>query len=64
MDSKFNNGFKTVAVFVQVVCLIIVIVVTALMVNLFGRSRLSFRDIGSDYSFFIPIILRKKFRAR
>ncbi len=52
MDSKFNNGFKTVAVFVQMVCLIIVIVVTALMVNLFGRSRLSFRDIGSDYSFF------------
>ena len=52
MNNKFNNGFKTVAVLMQMVFLIIVIVVFSLMVNLFGRNRLSFRDIGNNYSFF------------
>ena len=52
MNNKFNYGFKTVAVFLQMVFLMIVIVVFSLMINLFGRNRLSFRDIGNNYSFF------------
>ncbi len=53
METKeFGNGFKTVAVLLQVVCLMIVIVTFSLILNLFERSRLSFRDIGNNYSFF------------
>ena len=52
MNNKFNNGFKTVAALLQMVFLMIVIVVFSLMVNLFVRNRLSFRDIGNGYSFF------------
>lgn len=52
MNNRSNYGFKTVAVLLQMVFLMIVIVVFSLMVNLFVRNRLSFRDIGNDYSFF------------
>ena len=49
METKeFGNGFKTVAVLLQVVCLMIVIVTFSLILNLFERSRLSFRDIGNN----------------
>lgn len=52
MNNRSNYGFKTVAVLLQMVFLMIVIVIFSLMVNLFVRNRLSFRDIGNDYSFF------------
>lgn len=52
MNNRSNYVFKTVAVLLQMVFLMIVIVVFSLMVNLFVRNRLSFRDIGNDYSFF------------
>ncbi len=51
-NNRFNNGFKTVVVLLQMVFLIIVVVTVSLMLNIFGRSRLSFRDIGNNYSFF------------
>ncbi len=50
-NGQYYNSLKTVAVLLQMVFLIIVIVFFSLMVNLFGRSMLSFRDIGND-SFF------------
>ncbi len=50
-DNQNNNGFQTVAMILQMVCLIVFIVLFSLMLNLFGRSMLSFRDIGND-SFF------------
>ena len=51
-NNRFNNGFKTVVVLLQMVFLIIVVVTVSLMLNIFGRSRLSFRDVGNNYSFF------------
>jgi len=51
-NNRFNNGYKTVVVLLQMVFLIIVVVTVSLMLNIFGRSRLSFRDIGNNYSFF------------
>lgn len=51
-NSQYNNGFKTVAALLQAAFLTIVIVIFALIVNLFGRSGMSFRDIGNHYSFF------------
>lgn len=51
-NRQFGNGFKTIAVLLQMVFLILVIVDLSFMVNLFGRSRFSFRDIGNNYSFF------------
>ncbi len=51
-NRQFGNGFKTVAVLLQMVFLILVIVALTFMVNLFGRSRFSFRDVGNNYSFF------------
>lgn len=50
-NGQYNNGLKTIAIILQMVFLMIVIVFFSLMVNLFGRSMLSFRDIGND-SFF------------
>lgn len=51
-NRQFGNGFKTIAALLQMVFLILVIVDLSFMVNLFGRSRFSFRDIGNNYSFF------------
>lgn len=51
-QGRFSYGFKTVAVLLQMTALVAVIVIFSLMANLFGRSRMSFRDIGSHYSFF------------
>lgn len=51
-NRQFGNGFKTVAVLLQMVFLMLVIVDLSFMVNLFGRSRFSFRDVGNNYSFF------------
>lgn len=50
-NSKYDNGFKTAALILQMVFLITVIVICSLLSNLFQRSMLSFRDIGND-SFF------------
>lgn len=50
-NSQYNNGFKTAAILLQMVFLIIVIVVFSFLSNIFGRSMLSFGDLGS-YSFF------------
>lgn len=50
-NTQYNNAFKTVAVLLQMVCLIVVIVIFSLLANLFGRSMLRFSDVGSD-SFF------------
>ncbi len=51
-NRQFGNEFKTIAVLLQMVFLILVIVSLSFMVNLFGRGRFSFRDIGNSYSFF------------
>ena len=50
-NSKYNNGFKTVAVLLQMVFITVVIVIFSLLSNLFERSMLSFGDLGND-SFF------------
>ena len=50
-DTHYSNTFKTVAVLMQMVFLIIVIVVFSLLVNLFGRSMFTLSDVGTD-SFF------------
>ncbi len=50
-NNKYNNGFKTVAIFLQMVFLIVVIVICTLLSNLFERSMPGFDDIGND-SFF------------
>ncbi|MCM1257995.1 MAG: HAMP domain-containing histidine kinase [Roseburia sp.] len=50
-NTHYNNAFKTVAVLMQMVFLIIVIVVFSLLVNLFGRSMFTLSDVGTD-SFF------------
>ena len=50
-NSKYNYGFKTVAVLLQMVFITVVIVIFSLLSNLFERSMLSFRDLGND-SFF------------
>ena len=49
--SKYNYGFKTVAVLLQMVFIMVVIVIFSLLSNLFERSMLSFRDLGNS-SFF------------
>lgn len=49
--SKYNFGFKTVAVLLQMVFIMVVIVIFSLLSNLFERSMLSFRDLGNS-SFF------------
>ena len=49
---RFGNGFKTVALLLQMVLLIAIIVIFSLIVNLFSRSSMSFRDVGNHYSFF------------
>lgn len=49
--TKYSNGIKTIAMFLQMVFLVILIVMVTLLVNLFGRSMLSVNDIGS-HSFF------------
>ena len=50
-NSKYNYGFKTVAVLLQMVFIMVVIVIFSLLSNLFERSMLSFRDLGNS-SFF------------
>lgn len=50
-NSKYNNGFKTVAVLLRMVFITVVIVIFSLLSNLFERSMLSFGDLGND-SFF------------
>lgn len=50
-NRQYSNGLKTISIILQMVFLIVVIVFFSLMVNLFGRSMLSFRDIGNS-SFF------------
>ena len=50
-NTHYSNAFKTVAVLLQMVFLIIVIVVFSLLVNLFGRSMFTLSDVGTD-SFF------------
>lgn len=50
-NTHYSNAFKTVAVLMQMVFLIIVIVVFSLLVNLFGRSMFTLGDVGTD-SFF------------
>lgn len=50
-NSQYNNGFKTAAILLQMVFLVIVIVVFSFLSNLFGRSMLSFGDLSSN-SFF------------
>lgn len=50
-NTQFSNTIKITATLLQAVFLIIVIVIISLLVNLFGRSMLSFSDIGND-SFF------------
>lgn len=49
--THYSSAFKTMAVLMQMVFLIVVIVVFSLLVNLFERSMLTFRDVGND-SFF------------
>ncbi|MBO5373497.1 MAG: HAMP domain-containing histidine kinase [Lachnospiraceae bacterium] len=48
---RYSNGFKTAAILLQMVFLVVVIVLFSLLSNLFGRSMLSFTDLGSS-SFF------------
>lgn len=50
-NGQYSSGIKTAAMVLQMVFLIVVIVFFSLIVNLFGRSMLSFRDIGNN-SFF------------
>lgn len=50
-NTQYSNSLKTVAVFMQMVFLMVVIVVSSLLVNLFQRSMLSFEDVG-NHSFF------------
>ena len=50
-NGKYNYGFKTVAVLLQMVFITLVIVIFSLLSNLFERSMLSFRDLGNN-SFF------------
>lgn len=50
-NTHYSSAFKTVAVLMQMVFLIIVIVVFSLLVNLFGRSMFTLGDVGTD-SFF------------
>lgn len=50
-NTHYSSAFKTVAVLMQMVCLIVVIVVFSLLVNLFGRSMFTLSDVGTD-SFF------------
>ncbi len=49
--SKYNNGWKTIAIILQMVFLIVMIVTFSLLLSLYGRSMLSFTDIGEG-SFF------------
>ena len=57
-NTQFSNTLKTTATLLQAVFLMIVIVIISLLVNLFGRSMLSFSDIGND-SFFDSIYYRE-----
>lgn len=57
-NTQFSNTLKTTATLLQAVFLMIVIVTISLLVNLFGRSMLSFSDIGND-SFFDSIYYRE-----
>lgn len=62
-DNQYNNVFKTVAVLLQTVFALIVIVIFSLMVNLFGKSGLSFRDIGNNDSFFDSYYYLEKIKS-
>lgn len=50
-NERYNNGFKIVAILLQMVFIIVIIVVFSLMVNLYGRSMPGFYDVG-NHSFF------------
>ena len=50
-NEQYGNGYKIVAILLQMVFLIIVIVIFSLMVSLYKRSMPGFFDIG-NHSFF------------
>lgn len=55
----YSSSLKITAVLLQMVFLMIVIVMISLLVNLFGRSMLSFSDVGND-SFFYSVYYAEK----
>ena len=46
-NEQYGNGYKIVAILLQMVFLIIVIVIFSLMVSLYKRSMPGFFDIGN-----------------
>lgn len=59
-NTGYSSSYKIMAVVLQMVFLMIVIVMISLLVNLFGRSMLSFRDVGNN-SFFYSAYYAEKF---
>lgn len=59
-NRQYGNAWKTVAFFMQMFSLMIVVVTYSLLASLFGRSMLSFEDVGND-SFFDSIYYAEKF---
>lgn len=62
-DQQFSGASKTVAVLLQASFLTVAITAFALMAGLFGKSGLSFRDVGNNESFFHSYYYMEKIKA-